>query len=97
MEITIFGTSINIGIAAIMIGLIYIGRKLQILDDIKCTIDKMKHNLKVIGDFLTRTNKDFDPSELKALSPLDNMENTVPTLGVYIRDNYLAKHPEITQ
>jgi hypothetical protein len=30
-------------------------------------------------------------------NPARNMENTAPTLGVYIRNKYLAKHPEITQ
>ena len=30
-------------------------------------------------------------------SPTRNMENTAPTLGVYIRDQYLLEHPEITQ
>ncbi len=28
--------------------------------------------------------------------PARNLENTAPTLGVYIRDKYLEKHPEIT-
>jgi hypothetical protein len=133
----------------------------------KRTMEDMKGNLKVIGDFLTRNHKNFDPSELRALSPLGltpsgrgfikdlgfdsvleknkndffnyidgehpklkydvetaaiksiyalgeksymeflkiffyanparNMENTAPTLGVYIRDTYLAEHPEITR
>jgi len=29
--------------------------------------------------------------------PARNIENTAPTLGIYIRDKYLAEHPEITQ
>lgn len=30
-------------------------------------------------------------------NPVRNMENTSPTLGTYIRDEYLKYHPEITQ
>ena len=30
-------------------------------------------------------------------NPERNLENTAPTLGVYIRDEYLFAHPEITQ
>jgi len=30
-------------------------------------------------------------------NPNKNIENTAPTLGVYIRDKYLEEHPEITQ
>jgi len=29
--------------------------------------------------------------------PDRNMDNTAPTLGVYVRDKYLEEHPEITQ
>ena len=158
---------IAIGVATTVGGLIYIGRKLQILDDLKNVIDKVKGNLKVISDFLIRDNKNFNSSELQVLSPFtltaegenfikkigfqnvfgDNkedffhciesekpklkydveaaaiksismlydeeymnflkvffynnpkrsMENTAPTLGVYVRDKYLSEHPEITQ
>lgn len=157
----------SIGVASMIGGLIYIGRKLQILDDLKITTDKVKTNLKVIGDFLIRDNKNFNSSELQVLSPFTltpegenfiktigfhnvfndhkqdffhcieserpklkydveaaairsvsslyekeymnflkvffynnpkrNLENTAPTLGVYVRDKYLAEHPEITQ
>jgi hypothetical protein len=30
-------------------------------------------------------------------NPSRNMQNTAPTLGVYLRDKYLEAHPEITQ
>ena len=30
-------------------------------------------------------------------NPKRSMENTAPTLGVYVRDKYLSEHPEITQ
>lgn len=156
-----------IGVPAIVGSLIYIGRKLQILDDLKTTTHKMKWNLKVISDFLISNNKNFNSKELQVISPytltkegenfikevgfdkvfnankadfsrcIENenpklkydvevaaiksvsllydkeymnflkvffynnptrsIENTAPTLGVYIRDKYLAEHPEIIQ
>ncbi len=156
-----------IGVSSIVISLIYIGRKLQILDDLKITMEKMKQNLNVVCNFLIKNNDNFDPNELKTLSPFQltqigkdfisglgfdkvfkdhkadfltfidseqpklkydveasaiksisvlydkeymqflkvyfynnptrNFENTAPTLGVYIRDAYLAEHPEIVQ
>jgi len=157
----------TIGFTAMFGGFIYIGRKLQILDDLKITVDKIKANLKIVADFLTRNANNFDPTELQDYSPLTltlkgegfikqvgfdkifkenkkdffhcvdaesprlkydvevaaiksvsilsdraymnflkilfyndpkrNMENTAPTLGVYIRDSYLAEHPEIIE
>lgn len=152
----------------VMVGsFIYIGRKLQVLDILVKDVDILKHNSKVVSDFLTKNFSDFIPSELKANSPYQlteggkkfiskigfdtvfsenkkdffdcievnspklkydvesgaiqsvyflseksymdflkvyfynhperNMQNTAPTLGVYIRDNYLAEHPEIIQ
>lgn len=156
-----------IGVSSVILGLIYIGRKLQILDDLKITTHKIKGNVKVIGDFLARDNKNFNVTELQAYSPLKltevgekfidtvgfkdvfeknktdffqciegekpklkydveiasiksismlydkeymnflkvlfynqpsrSMENTAPTLGIYIRDKYLAEHPEILE
>jgi hypothetical protein len=164
---TLVNIIITIGVAAVVGGLIYIGRKLQILDDLKITTDRIKANVKVVSDFLTRDNKNFNPTELQAYSPLRltpegedfikktgfdkifsenkadffrciegekpklkydveiaaiksismlydkeymnflkvlfyntpsrSMENTAPTLGVYLRDKYLAVHPEITE
>lgn len=152
----------------VMVGsFIYVGRKLQILDTLAEDVKVLKHNSKVVTDFLTKNFTDFNPSELKANSlyqltkdgeqfivdigfdqvflknkkdffncievntpklkydvesgaiqsiyflaensymdflkvyfynnPERNMQNTAPTLGVYIRDKYLAEHPEITQ
>lgn len=156
-----------VGIPTIAGVLIRTGKKLQILKTLETTIEKMKVNIKVIGDFLTKHHIKFDPKELRAYSPLqltedgkkfitdigfDNvfeknkddffhfidgenpklkydvelaavksiqvnaqkeymsflkvffynnptraLENTAPTLGVYIRDKYLEEHPEITQ
>ena len=158
---------VYIGIPAIVAALIYIGKKLQVLDSLDKATNKIKHNMKVVSDYLTRHHTKFDPKELQALSPLEltqsgielikklnfekvfmenkteffgcidseepklkydvetaaiksiyvlnskpymdflkvffyanpirNLENTAPTLGVYIRDKYLVEHPEIAQ
>ncbi len=157
---------IIIGIPAIVGSLIYIGRKLQILDSLDTTTGKIKENLRVVCNHLIK-NLSFDPSELQTYSPFQltedglalikklgfdnifeqnkneffnfideekpklkydiemsaiksiaalsdkeymnflkvffynnpkrNLDNTAPTLGVYVRDRYLEKHPEITQ
>jgi hypothetical protein len=157
----------SVGLASTIGGFIYIGRKLQKLDTLEITVEKIKINLKVVTDFLTKDNKNFNPAELQTYSPrrlapegdrfiVDhgfdaifaahkadffrciededpklkydvetaairsisvlsdndymsflkilfyndpnrNMQNTAPTLGVYIRDKYLAEHPEITK
>jgi hypothetical protein len=164
---TLINIIITIGVAAVVVGLIYIGRKLQILDDLKITTDKIKINIKAVSDFLIRSNKNFNPRELQTYSSLrltpegeifikkigfdkifgehksdffrciDNekpklkydvemaaiksiallydkeymnflkvlfyntpsrsMENTAPTLGVYLRDKYLTAHSDITE
>ena len=60
-----------IGIPTIIGCCIYVGRKLQILDTLETTGEKVKHNIKVISDFLTKNSiLKFDPSELKSYSPL---------------------------
>ena len=65
---------IAIGVPSIIVALLYIGRKLQILDDLQKTIGKMKLNLKVISDFLTRNHSEFNPTELQGYSPLNLTE-----------------------
>lgn len=156
----------TIGVVSIIGGLIYIGRKLQILDTLAITTEKIKTNLSAIANHMIK-NYEFDPSELHTYSPVGltevgksfiktlgfdnvfeknkpdfflcidsenpklkydvelaaiksisilyekeymnflkvffynhparNIENTAPTLGVYMRDQYLSEHPEITQ
>lgn len=157
--------SLLIGIPTILGCFLYMGRKFQVLDDLKEDLEKVKHNVKLIADFLTRKEPSFDASKLKHYSPLRLTENGMafiktlgfdgvfrdnkkeffafineeepkvkydvefssiksiyflmdkpfmnflkhymyehpeervdrlaPTLGVYIRDAYLAEHPEI--
>ena len=58
-----------IGIPATCGGLIYIGIKLQVLDQLQTTTETIKFNLKAISDFLIQ-NFGFDPKELRDYSPL---------------------------
>src|SRR5260221_7527984 len=71
---TFINIIITIGFPSIVVSLIYIGRKLQILDDLQHTIGRMKLNLKIIGDFLTRNHSEFNPTELQGYSPLQLTE-----------------------
>ena len=156
-----------IGVPTIIGACIYIGTKLQILDDLKSTSDKVKQNLNTVCNFLIKNNDKFNPTELQTFSPFQltqigkdlisdigfdkvfsnhkaeffemidseqprvkydvetsaikaisflynkdfmqflrvyfynnptrNLENTAPTLGVFVRDIYLSEHPEIKQ
>lgn len=155
-----------IGVASVVGGLIYIGKKLQALDTLTTTTETIKINLSAVANHMIK-NYEFDPSELHTYSPVGltavgkefiktlgfdnvfqknkpdffsfidsenpklkydvelaairsisvlyekeyldflkvffynhparNIENTAPTLGIYIRDQYLTEHPEITQ
>lgn len=157
----------GIGILAILSAFLYIGRKLQILDDLKYSVGKIKNNVTIITNFLIKNHGEFDSTELQAFSPYTltekgmvfivelgfdkvfeenkeefykfiehekpkykydvenasiksiyaghdkpfmaflkvyfynnpnrSVENVAPTLGVYVRDKYLADHPEITE
>lgn len=64
-----------IGVPTMAAALIGIGRKLQILDAVEASTGKMKHNMKVVCDFLTRHQLAFDPKELHAMSPLQLTED----------------------
>lgn len=59
----------GIGIVTIAGMLIYIGRKLQILDSLQETLGKVKVNLKVVTDFLIGQDLPFDHEKLQAYSP----------------------------
>ena len=48
-----------VGVPVIAGCLIYIGRKLQILDDLNGTVEKIKYYVKGIADFLTKKEPDF--------------------------------------
>ena len=60
-----------IGIPAVVVSLIYIGRKIQVLDDMQKTIEKIKNNVKVMSDSLIQSElSDFDGGRLQAYSPI---------------------------
>ncbi len=154
-----------IGFTSMVVGFIYVGKKLQILDELKDTVDVIKHNLKVVTDFLIKKFPDFNHEDLRNYSPVQlsehgkdfimsigfdmifmenkkdffevidddspkmkydvqtsaiksiyalsdkaymdrvktylydhpdrKMDRVASTLGIYIRDYYLAEHPEI--
>lgn len=157
-----------IGVPSIVVGLVYIGKKVQKLDTLEMAMDKLKHNLKVVTDFLIKTSiLNFDHAALQSYSPLrftdsgaafvkkigfeqvfsrnkadffgyiesehpklkydieilaiksiyflaekpymnflkiylynnpgKSLDNVALTLGIYVRDRYLAAHPEIAE
>ncbi len=63
-----------IGIPTIIGGCIYIGRKLQILDTLQKTTDKIKHNIKVVADCLVKAPVQFDHEKLETYSPIQLTE-----------------------
>lgn len=67
---TFLNIIVAVGVPAIIAALIYIGKKLQILDGLEKAVDKIKCNLKVVSDYLVRYQSTFNPSELQSLSPL---------------------------
>jgi len=60
-----------IGVGTTIAGLVYIGRKLQVLDDLKITMEKVKSNVSVMANALMR-NKSvrLDGSLLESYSPV---------------------------
>ncbi len=64
-----------IGIPVLVGFFIDLGRKMQVLDDLKNTTDKIKHNIKTISDrMIADPNMGFDPSKLQSFSPLNLTE-----------------------
>jgi len=66
---TVDGAISIIGFTSMIIGFIYIGRKLQILDELKETVDTIKHNLKIVTDFLMKKFPDFNHEDIHNYSP----------------------------
>lgn len=66
----VLGIVSAVGVASIIGGFVYTGRKLQVLNDLVLTTNKIKTNVKVIGDYLITASDDFDHKELQAYSPL---------------------------
>ncbi len=74
MSSTLLNIITIIGIPTIFAGILYIGRKLQILDDLQKTTNKIKANIKIVSDFLVKNASNFDSSELQSYSPVNLTE-----------------------
>lgn len=83
---------IVVGVPAAMGGMIYIGRKLQSLDDLKRTMAKVKHNLKVIADSLVKSNISFDPRDLRNYSPVTLTEEGLKRIQDVGFDSIVEQH-----
>ncbi|HXB12562.1 MAG TPA: hypothetical protein VNZ45_11280 [Bacteroidia bacterium] len=84
----------NVGWVAVLGAFLYVGKKLQILDDLTKTSEKIKINVKVIGDHLTRSDTQFDSSELQSYSPLrltDEGKKLIKDIGF---DNVFKAHKD---
>lgn len=55
----------TLGFATTIGGFIYVGRKLQMLDELKKTADNIQHNLRVVTNHLIRHDANFDYTKLK--------------------------------
>jgi hypothetical protein len=62
---------VYLGVPTIVVAMIYIGKKLQVLDDLKLTTEKIKYNLKVVTDYLMKSSGGtFGPNDLQNYSLL---------------------------
>jgi hypothetical protein len=72
-DLSFLNVIVTIGVGTLIAGFIYIGKKLQVLETLQTTTEKIKQNVKVMSDYLTQ-NADFDHTELQAYSPLNLTE-----------------------
>ncbi len=59
----------TLGVFSVLGAFLYIGRKLQILDTLELTVEKMKNNVTVISSFMIKNHDEFDSAELETYSP----------------------------
>ena len=59
-----------LGVPTMAMAFLYVGKRLQVLGDLEDAMKKVKVNLKVIGDYLTRHHTEFNTTELTSFSPL---------------------------
>jgi hypothetical protein len=64
-----------VGFPTMVAGFVYVGKKLQILDDLVITIRKAKDNLKVVVDYLISRDNSFPCDKLANYSPVSLTEN----------------------
>jgi hypothetical protein len=56
---------VSLGVPTIIGFAISLGKKLQVLENLDGTAKNIKHNMKVMSDYLTRHHKKFNPAELQ--------------------------------
>ncbi|OGH64188.1 MAG: hypothetical protein A2821_03810 [Candidatus Magasanikbacteria bacterium RIFCSPHIGHO2_01_FULL_41_23] len=71
-----------VGIPSLLLGFLYIGKRLQLLDDINNTVKSLKHNIKVICDHLISKFDGFDHTLLVNYSPLKLKPEAVKLLEI---------------
>ncbi|MFA5880380.1 MAG: hypothetical protein WC860_09490, partial [Candidatus Margulisiibacteriota bacterium] len=59
----------TVGIFSVLGMFVYIGRKLQTLDNLDNSVKKIKTNLSIVSTYLTKHHTKFNPSELQTFSP----------------------------
>lgn len=59
------GVFVLVGVPTLIGALVYIGRKVQILDTLSADMDALKHNIRVVTAYLIRHHPEFDHRELK--------------------------------
>jgi hypothetical protein len=89
---TINAIIVSLGVPAIVGALIFIGKKLHTLEIVEEAIGKIKHNMKIMGDYLTRHHNKFNPTELKAFSPLQLTEQGTKLIKEIGFDNVFEKN-----
>jgi len=83
---------VSLGLPTMVVAAIFVGRKLQILDDLQSTVNKIKSNIKVVSDYLVKNNSTFSPTELQAYSPIKLTQvgnDFIKKIGF---DNIFEKH-----
>lgn len=81
---TIIEFTSTIGLVSVLGACIYIGRKLQVLDNLDNSVGKIKTNMSVVCTYLARHHETFDPKELHTLSPFqltDEGKELIVSLG----------------
>ncbi len=106
-SVSFFDVITTIGVVSLIAGFIYIGRKLQVLDGLVKTSEKIKTNVKVVCDFLIKNQGGFNHTELQAYSPVqltDAGKKFVETIGFLSafndhRDDFFSfidsEHPKV--
>lgn len=94
MTSLVFETIVSIGIVAILGAFVYVGRKLQKLEDLEKKVGHIQDNVQVISLHLTRHHIEFDPSELRSLSPYQLTKEGNAFINDVGFDDIIAAHQD---